>query len=76
MLMEVPTYWLMVIARVIQGISSSVVWVVGLALLYDAFFIYVWVISLTFLITSCDTVPEASVGSVYHFSPSELRTLY
>lgn len=33
MLMEVPTYWLMVIARVIQGISSSVVWVVGLALL-------------------------------------------
>ncbi|CAL1696710.1 unnamed protein product [Somion occarium] len=35
MLMEVPTYWLMVIARVIQGISSSVVWVVGLALLCD-----------------------------------------
>ena len=76
MLMEVPTYWLMVIARVIQGISSSVVWVVGLALLYDAFLINAWAILLTFLIISCDTVPEASVGSVYHFSPSELRTLY
>ena len=37
MLMEVPTYWLMVISRVIQGVSSSVVWVVGLALLYDTF---------------------------------------
>ncbi|KAI0078476.1 MFS general substrate transporter [Panus rudis PR-1116 ss-1] len=35
MLMEAPSYWLMVLARVIQGISSSVVWVVGLALLCD-----------------------------------------
>jgi predicted MFS family arabinose efflux permease len=33
MLMESPVYWLMCLARVLQGISSSVVWVVGLALL-------------------------------------------
>ncbi|KAI0047648.1 MFS general substrate transporter [Auriscalpium vulgare] len=36
MLMEAPTYWVMVVARVLQGVSSSVVWVVGLALLCDA----------------------------------------
>ncbi|TFY81606.1 hypothetical protein EWM64_g2406 [Hericium alpestre] len=35
MLMEAPTYWVMALARVIQGISSSMVWVVGLALLCD-----------------------------------------
>jgi len=35
MLMESPAYWLMCLARVLQGISSSVVWVVGLALLAD-----------------------------------------
>ncbi|KAI0935830.1 hypothetical protein AcW1_000241 [Taiwanofungus camphoratus] len=35
MLMEAPKYWVMVLARIIQGISSSVVWVVGLALLCD-----------------------------------------
>lgn len=33
MIMEAPSYWLMCLARVFQGISSSVVWVVGLALL-------------------------------------------
>lgn len=33
MLMEAPTYWLMVLARIIQGVSSSIIWVVGLALL-------------------------------------------
>lgn len=33
MLMESPTYWVMVFARVVQGVSSSMVWVVGLALL-------------------------------------------
>ncbi|KAI0033742.1 major facilitator superfamily domain-containing protein [Vararia minispora EC-137] len=35
MLMEAPTYWVMAFARVLQGISSSMVWVVGLALLCD-----------------------------------------
>ena len=34
LLMEAPTYWLMVMARVMQGVSSSMIWVVGLALLY------------------------------------------
>jgi MFS transporter, DHA1 family, solute carrier family 18 (vesicular amine transporter), member 1/2 len=33
MLMEAPSYWVMCLARILQGISSSVVWVVGLALL-------------------------------------------
>ncbi|KAL0950624.1 hypothetical protein HGRIS_007416 [Hohenbuehelia grisea] len=35
MLMEAPTYWVMALARALQGISSSMVWVVGLALLCD-----------------------------------------
>ncbi|KII94400.1 hypothetical protein PLICRDRAFT_154030 [Plicaturopsis crispa FD-325 SS-3] len=35
MFMEAPTYWLMVLARVLQGISSSMVWIVGLAMLCD-----------------------------------------
>lgn len=33
MLMEAPNYWVMCIARVIQGVGSTLVWVVGLALL-------------------------------------------
>ncbi|CCM06621.1 uncharacterized protein FIBRA_08901 [Fibroporia radiculosa] len=33
--MESPTYWPMIIARILQGFSSSVVWVVGLALVCD-----------------------------------------
>lgn len=36
MFMEAPTYAVMCVARVIQGISSSIVWVVGLAFLYVA----------------------------------------
>ncbi|PCH33242.1 MFS general substrate transporter [Wolfiporia cocos MD-104 SS10] len=35
MLMLAPTYWLMVIARLLQGLSSSVIWVAGLALICD-----------------------------------------
>jgi predicted MFS family arabinose efflux permease len=33
MFMEAPNYAVMCVARVFQGIGSSVVWVVGLALL-------------------------------------------
>lgn len=33
MFMEAPTYWVLCLARVLQGISSSAVWIVGLALL-------------------------------------------
>ena len=32
MLMEAPKFWVMVLARVAQGMSASVIWVVGLAL--------------------------------------------
>lgn len=32
MLMLAPTFWVMALARVAQGISASVIWVVGLAL--------------------------------------------
>jgi DHA1 family solute carrier family 18 vesicular amine transporter 1/2 len=31
--MEAPSYAVMALARVLQGISSSMVWIVGLALL-------------------------------------------
>ncbi|KAF9061013.1 major facilitator superfamily domain-containing protein [Rhodocollybia butyracea] len=35
MLMEAPVYWLMCLARVLQGTGSAMVWVVGPALLCD-----------------------------------------
>ncbi|KIJ68771.1 hypothetical protein HYDPIDRAFT_107017 [Hydnomerulius pinastri MD-312] len=35
MLMEAPNYAVMAIARALQGVSSSMVWIVGLALLCD-----------------------------------------
>ncbi|KAF9072699.1 major facilitator superfamily domain-containing protein [Rhodocollybia butyracea] len=35
MLMEAPVYWLLCLARILQGIGSTMVWVVGLALLCD-----------------------------------------
>ncbi|KAK0200813.1 major facilitator superfamily domain-containing protein [Desarmillaria ectypa] len=35
MFMEAPAYWMMCLARVLQGIGSTMVWVVGLALLCD-----------------------------------------
>ncbi|KIJ51850.1 hypothetical protein M422DRAFT_223517 [Sphaerobolus stellatus SS14] len=36
MFMLAPVYWLMALARVLQGISSTVVWTVGLSLLSDS----------------------------------------
>ncbi|KIY45220.1 MFS general substrate transporter [Fistulina hepatica ATCC 64428] len=36
MMMEAPSYAVMCVARVIQGLSSSLVWVVGMALLCDS----------------------------------------
>ncbi|KAF9024728.1 MFS general substrate transporter [Hymenopellis radicata] len=35
MFMEAPTYWLMCFARALQGIGSTMVWVIGLALICD-----------------------------------------
>ncbi|KAH9891124.1 MFS general substrate transporter [Cubamyces lactineus] len=35
MLMEAPTFWVMALARIAQGISACVIWVVGLALICD-----------------------------------------
>lgn len=35
MFMEAPAYWVMCLARALQGIGSTMVWVVGLALLCD-----------------------------------------
>ncbi|KAI0719113.1 major facilitator superfamily domain-containing protein [Cerioporus squamosus] len=35
MLMEAPTFAVMVVARICQGVSASVIWVVGLALVCD-----------------------------------------
>ena len=34
MFMEAPTYWVMCLARALQGIGSTMVWVIGLALMY------------------------------------------
>ncbi|KAI0358937.1 MFS general substrate transporter [Trametes cingulata] len=35
LLMEAPAFWVMVLARIAQGISACVIWVVGLALICD-----------------------------------------
>jgi MFS family permease len=35
MLMEAPVYWLMCLARILQGVGSTITWVVGLSLLCD-----------------------------------------
>ncbi|KIY62829.1 MFS general substrate transporter [Cylindrobasidium torrendii FP15055 ss-10] len=35
MFMEAPTFWVMCLARALQGIGSTMVWVVGLALICD-----------------------------------------
>ncbi|KAF8874067.1 major facilitator superfamily domain-containing protein [Mucidula mucida] len=35
MFMEAPVYWVMCLARALQGIGSTMVWVVGLALICD-----------------------------------------
>jgi predicted MFS family arabinose efflux permease len=35
MFMEAPSYAVLCVARFIQGVSSSVVWIIGLALLCD-----------------------------------------
>lgn len=37
MFMEAPKYWVMVLARIMQGMSSSTVWTSGLALLWVMF---------------------------------------
>jgi predicted MFS family arabinose efflux permease len=34
MFMEAPVYWLMCVARVLQGLGSTMIWVVGMALVY------------------------------------------
>jgi DHA1 family solute carrier family 18 vesicular amine transporter 1/2 len=68
--MEAPNYALMAIARALQGISSSMVWIVGLALLlvtslqFDVFH--------THSLRSCDTAPEKKVGRQLIFSPSTI----
>ncbi|KAI8983350.1 MFS general substrate transporter [Trametes punicea] len=36
MLMEAPAFWVMALARIVQGISACVIWVVGLALICDS----------------------------------------
>ena len=33
-LMEAPAYWPMVLARCLQGLNATIIWTVGLALLY------------------------------------------
>lgn len=71
MFMEAPVYWVMILARVLQGISSTVIWTVGLALLYVQRLmstlqaIFPWLPNSTdhlSLSRRCDTVPEKRLG--------------
>ena len=61
MLMEARTYWLMVLARILQGASSSVIWVLGLALVL-ALHRLSTVIELANAHYSCDTTHESIQG--------------
>ena len=64
MFMEAPTYSVMVVARFVQGISSSVIWVVGLALLYVDFQVIVYFAAAQ-NVYRADTVPPEKVGRAY-----------
>ena len=64
MLMEARKYWLMVLARILQGASSSVIWVVGLALLYVDFQVIVYFAAAQ-NVYRADTVPPEKVGRAY-----------
>ncbi len=63
MLMEAPKYWVMIIARILQGVSSSMIWVVGLALLYECMLSWSTLNLLRIMALRCDTCPERIVGS-------------
>ena len=71
MFMEAPVYWLMILARILQGISSTVIWTIGLALLYVRRLmstlqaIFPWLPNSTdhlSLSCRCDTAPENHLG--------------
>ena len=70
MFMEAPTYWLMILARFLQGVSSTVIWTVGLALLYvdyrssKRYFLgpYISMIDRPPGLYRCDTAPEQHLG--------------
>ena len=62
--MEAPSFAVMCIARMIQGVSSSVIWVVGLAFLYVYQILYYSKSGITVLwSTSCDGTPRQVIGS-------------
>lgn len=66
MLMLAPTYWVMALARVIQGVSSSMVWVVALALLYVVSFVVSGHSHKgNQSLNRCDTTPERYIGREY-----------
>lgn len=78
MLMLAPTYWVMVLARLIQGIGSAMIWTVGLALLCVVFpkesfvsqvvkqsWLLVGLMTFDF-VNRCDTVPQKDVGRECH----------
>lgn len=71
--MEAPTYWLMVLARIIQGISSSIIWVVGLALLWVIHILHHCSILAHTVSIRCDTAAESIVGSKSHVDTSPYR---
>ena len=62
--MEAPAYWVMCVARALQGVSSTCIWVAGLALMYVFFRCLTSLGSLFdfFLPVSCDVTPEELVG--------------
>jgi DHA1 family solute carrier family 18 vesicular amine transporter 1/2 len=68
--MEAPTYWLMILARFLQGVSSTVIWTVGLALLYVVGLLilkklFAWLTNTVDRppgLRRCDTAPEQHLG--------------
>ncbi|KAJ7226014.1 MFS general substrate transporter [Mycena pura] len=60
MLMEAPNYAVMCVARVLQGVGSTMVWVVGLALLYVCECVFAPFNECCLL--RCDSTPEQYIG--------------
>ena len=72
MFMEAKSLWVMLVARFLQGISSSTVWVIGLALMYAPPTL-VLPPNLQYLTSRhhrCDTTPEDKAGREPNLSPT------
>ena len=65
LLMEAPTFWVMCIGRLLQGLASAVIIVAGFALMYDKQFLSKTPVD---DILRCDATAHKDVGSKYYLT--------